>query len=93
MKDLDPQTALTEGGWDARYARVLDVVTLGDHAAALVDTNGDGADVNVDLYRRDSNGRWQGIASGNGSLSADGVMARSDEPHRVELIYVETDLT
>lgn len=67
MDDLDPSTALEQGGWDPRYAVVLDVATVGDHAAALVDTNGDGADVNVDVYRRAADGGWEEVASGNGS--------------------------
>jgi hypothetical protein len=73
-----------EGGWDPRYARVMDVATLGDHAAALIDSNGDGADINVDLYRRGSDGRWQPMASGNGSVAADGVLVTWDEQDRLE---------
>ena len=75
MTDFAPETASVLGGWDQRYVRVIDVKVDGDAAAALIDPNGDGADLNVDLYRLDSNGDWVGIASSNGSTSDGEVLA------------------
>ncbi len=52
MSDLDEGTVVEVGGWDDRFAVVRAVRTLGDRAAALVDANGDGADVNLEHFRR-----------------------------------------
>ncbi|GAA4091199.1 hypothetical protein ACFFOS_25555 [Nocardioides kongjuensis] len=89
MSEFDAEAAIVWGGWDARYARVLDVQVEGDVAAALIDSNGDGADVNVDLYFRDSDGRWIPGASGNGSISMPGVLATWTDDDR--LLLTRTD--
>jgi hypothetical protein len=75
VTDFDAEVAMTVGGWDQRYARVLDVQVQGDVAAALVDANGDGADLNVDVYVRPPNGEWAEVASGNGSIGIPGWLA------------------
>lgn len=69
MSDFDAEAAIRLGGWDSRWARVLDVQVNDNAAAALVDTNGDGEDINVDLYVRAPDGSWQEVASGNGSVA------------------------
>lgn len=56
MTDFDAETAMTVGGWDPRYVRVLDVQVDGDVAAALVNANGDGADISIDIYVRSPDG-------------------------------------
>ena len=43
----------------------LAVQTAGDIAAALIDTNGDGASIDLDLYIRRPDGSWQGTISGS----------------------------
>ncbi len=63
------------GGWDRRYARVLDVGVQGDVAAALVDVQGDGRELNVDVYTRQLDGGWECFASGNGSMGIPGGFA------------------
>ena len=50
VTEFDAETALAVGGWDARFARVIDVQVDGDAAAALVDANGDGQDLNIGVY-------------------------------------------
>lgn len=50
MNDLDAASAITLGGWGERYAVVLAVATRDGVAAVIVDTNGDGGDVDLDLY-------------------------------------------
>ncbi|HEY0642990.1 MAG TPA: hypothetical protein VGD39_06205 [Nocardioides sp.] len=65
MTDLDHAAALRLGGWDARYAVVLATAARDGVAAALVDTNGDGADVDLDQYEQNADGVWAEVASGN----------------------------
>jgi hypothetical protein len=60
--DLTPDEVLTLGGWNRRYARVLRVERAGDDAVALVDTNGDGSEIEADGLRR-QDGRWQSTTS------------------------------
>lgn len=71
--------AIASGGWDERYAVVLVVVTRGDIAAALVDPNGDGADIDLDEYHRGPDGQW---VAGNSSGGA-GDSGTSWSPHMV----------
>jgi hypothetical protein len=86
---FDAETAIALGGWDPRYARVLDVQVNGDAAAALVDTNGDGADVNVDIYLLGSDGKWMAVASGNGSIDVADVRATWTHDDRLSLTHTE----
>ncbi|WP_134740236.1 hypothetical protein [Nocardioides sp. 503] len=65
MSDLDERTVIVAGGWDARYAVVRAVGTLGDHGAAVIDANGDGADINLEHFRR-VDGEWRATSSGGG---------------------------
>ena len=66
MSDLDDATVIDVGGWDDRFAVVRAVHTLGDRAAAVVDANGDGADINCDHFRR-TDGVWQLCYSSGGA--------------------------
>lgn len=80
VKNLDSESTITAGGWDPRYAVALAVVSAGDIAAALVDTNGDGADIDIDQYSRDDSGAWVEVASSSAgdhgtSMSAQMVTA------------------
>lgn len=63
--DFDHEAALRLGGWDPRYAVVLATDARDGVAAALVDTNGDGADVDLDQYEQAADGRWVEVNSGN----------------------------
>ncbi len=71
MKNLDAQSAIEAGGWDSRFAVTLAVAAGDNIAAALIDTNGDAASIDLDEYERDSEGDWQALASG--SAGDDGV--------------------
>jgi hypothetical protein len=64
VKILDAESVIQAGGWDPRYARVLAIATVDDIAAALIDTNGDGADIDLDQYERVGDGDWQENISG-----------------------------
>jgi hypothetical protein len=63
--DFDHEVALRLGGWDPRYAVVLASAAHDGVAAALVDSNGDGADVDLDQYEQATDGRWVEVVSGN----------------------------
>ncbi len=67
VRDLNPTSASMAGGWDPRWAKVLAVETDDDAGAgaAIVDTNGDGADINIDRYTRAPGGDWEPGPSGN----------------------------
>ncbi len=65
MHELTPLSAIDAGGWDTRYAVTLAVAVEGQLAAALIDTNGDGADIDLDEYERAASGDWQGGGSGS----------------------------
>jgi len=65
MEELDAEAAISTGGWDARYAVPLAVASHGGIAAALIDTNGDVADIDLDEYERGADGHWRGLVSGN----------------------------
>jgi hypothetical protein len=64
---------LASGGWHPRYARVLVTVSDGDFGFALVDGNGDGAELEEELWQWEDapggDGYWQGgSTSGAGPL-------------------------
>jgi hypothetical protein len=65
MDELSAETTVSAGGWDARYAVALAVTSHGGMAAALIDTNGDGVDIDLDQYERGADGHWQETGSGN----------------------------
>jgi hypothetical protein len=48
---LIAQEVLARGGWHPRYARVLAVVSDGDYGFAVVDGNGDGAELDTEIWR------------------------------------------
>jgi hypothetical protein len=91
VTDFDAETAMTVGDWGSRYARVLDVQVEGDVAAALVDANGDGADLNVDIYVLQSDGDWGEVASGNGSIGIPGWLATHTSDDRLTLSRATED--
>lgn len=91
VTDFDSETAVRVGGWDHRYARVLDVQVQGNVAAALVDANGDGADLSVDVYVRQPDGDWGEVASGNGSIGIPGWLATHTADDRLTLSRVTDD--
>ncbi len=76
--DFNHEAALRLGGWDPRYAVVLASAARDGVAAALIDTNGDGADVDLDQYEQAADGRWVEVNSGNcddSGVLATGFMA------------------
>ncbi|HEX3387744.1 MAG TPA: hypothetical protein VHT94_01775 [Streptosporangiaceae bacterium] len=65
---LSLQEVLSLGGWHLAYARVLIAASDGDYGFALVDGNGDGAELEEELWVWEG-GRWQGgSTSGAGAL-------------------------
>ncbi len=69
---LSADVVTRAGGWDPRYARVLLIEQTGVHALVLVDGNGDGAELELEYWRRDSGGSWRGETS-SGHLSLDSL--------------------
>lgn len=58
MNELDATVVLRAGGWDPRYAVTLAVASRDGVGAALIDSNGDEVDVNLDMYEWDGDGIW-----------------------------------
>jgi hypothetical protein len=96
MSDLDERTVIEGGGWDGRFAVVRAVKTLGDRAAAVIDANGDGADINLEYFKR-VDGQWQLGSSGGGAGDwgrgwHDGMWAEHDrDEHGWSLILTLDD--
>jgi hypothetical protein len=71
---LTAQEVLARGGWHPRYARVLAVASDGDYGFAVVDGNGDGAELEAETWQWDS-GNWDApSSSGTGPLGALGSL-------------------
>jgi hypothetical protein len=68
---LSAEEVLARGGWHPRYARVLAVTSDGDYGFALIDGNGDGAELESEMWAWD-NGTWEGRGS-SGAGALDGV--------------------
>jgi hypothetical protein len=67
--ELSPEAVVREGGWHPAYARVLLIEQDDDLAVVLVDGNGDGAELELEYWQRDADGRWRGgSTSGHGPL-------------------------
>jgi hypothetical protein len=67
--ELSAAEIIRIGGWHPRYARVLLIEHDHDFAVVLVDGNGDGAELELEYWQRDADGRWHaGSSSGHGSL-------------------------
>jgi hypothetical protein len=63
---------LDGGGWDARYARVLRRAVHRRSALVVVDSNGDGAELEAEAWQYES-GRWEpGHSTGIGALCTTG---------------------
>jgi hypothetical protein len=65
VMEINADWAVQAGGWDPRHAVALAVASSGDIAAALIDTNGDRADIDLDQYERDADGHWNEVISGS----------------------------
>jgi hypothetical protein len=68
---LDADTVITRGGWHPSYARVLLILQVDDEALVLVDSNGDGAEVESEQWHFTDDGWVDGISSGIGPFEGD----------------------
>jgi len=65
---------LAGGGWNPRYARVLLTASDGDHGVALVDGNGDGRELEIEVWTWSERHGWEaGPSMGAGALSRVGT--------------------
>jgi hypothetical protein len=82
---LTEAEVLAQGGWHPRYARVLALASDGDYGFALVDGNGDGAELEAELWCWDDGG-WAGAgSSGAGPLRTLESVRAAD--HRDDAYY------
>lgn len=70
VRELSADAVIRIGGWHPRYARVL-LIEHDDHGGVvLVDGNGDGAELELEYWRRSGDGLWGCLASsGHGPLA------------------------
>jgi hypothetical protein len=65
---LTEEQVIADGGWHPRYARTVAIATDGDYGLALVDGNGDGAELEDEIWMH-RDGAWIGqSSSGAGPL-------------------------
>ena len=70
VRELTADAVIRIGGWHPRYARVLLIEHDEQDAVILVDGNGDGAELEVEYWRRSDDGLWGLLASsGYGPLA------------------------
>ncbi len=66
---LSAEEILAHGGWHPRYARVLAAASDGHFGFAVIDGNGDGAELETEIWHSE-NGTWHSASSsGAGPLS------------------------
>lgn len=65
---LTGQDVICAGGWSPRYARVLAVSSDADHGLAVVDGNGDGAELEAESWVWDGHAWVSASSSGAGPL-------------------------
>jgi hypothetical protein len=76
---LRPADVIARGGWHPGYIRVLAAASDGDYGFALVDGNGDGAELEAETWIWDD-GQWQpGASSGAGGLDYVGPVQTGGE--------------
>jgi hypothetical protein len=66
--------AVELSGFDASCARVLFLNESAGLGIAVIDTNGDGREIEASLYEVGSNGQWRELVSGIGSGWTDDVV-------------------
>jgi hypothetical protein len=65
---LTAEEVISHGGWHPRYARALAIASDGDYGFALVDGNGDGSELEAEMWTWED-GTWTGAgSSGAGPL-------------------------
>ena len=69
IRVLSEDALIRLGGWHPRYARVLLIEHDADYAIALIDGNGDRAELELEHWCHYSDGFWRGgSTSGHGQL-------------------------
>jgi hypothetical protein len=69
IRELSADAVIRIGGWHPGYARVLLIEHDEHDAVVLVDGNGDGAELELEYWHRESDGLWRGgSTSGHGPL-------------------------
>ncbi|WP_157183167.1 hypothetical protein [Sciscionella marina] len=80
--ELTPEMVIDLGDWDVRYARVLAIATDHGTGLAVVDSNGDEANIDAEHYWHDRTGGWEARASaGPVSTGEIGVSACGEGGH------------
>jgi hypothetical protein len=60
VRVLSEDAIIRIGGWHPRYTRVLLIEHDEDDAIVLIDGNGDGAELELEYWHRETDGTWRG---------------------------------
>jgi hypothetical protein len=92
---LTADDVIARGGWHPRYARVLAVASDGDYGLAVVDGNGDGAELEEEKWLWDADDGWlPGVSSGSGPLEMLASVetgGQFDETHYASSVRISFD--
>jgi hypothetical protein len=84
---LTEADVIARGGWHPRYARVLALASEGDHGFAVVDGNGDGAELEAELWWWEDEAWTSGSSSGTGPLDGLASFQAGGEPGVICFAY------
>jgi hypothetical protein len=84
---LTEADVIARGGWHLRYARVLALASDGDNGFAVVDGNGDGAELEAELWWWDDGAWTSGSSSGTGPLDGLASFQAGGEPGEICFAY------
>jgi hypothetical protein len=84
---LTEADVIARGGWHPRYARVLAAASDGDYGFAVVDGNGDGAELEAELWMWDEGAWTSGTSSGTGPLDFLASFQAGGEPGEICFAY------
>jgi hypothetical protein len=86
-EELTEEIVIARGGWHPRYARTLAIAADGDYGLAIVDGNGDGAELETEAWLRDDDGWSPGSSSGAGPLDYVGSLQSGGEVGDARFAY------
>jgi hypothetical protein len=82
---LTAADVIARGGWHPQYTRVLALASDGDYGLAVVDGNGDGAELEEEKWLWDAADGWlPGVSSGSGPLE---MLASLETGGQIDDVY------
>lgn len=76
VRHLSEEVVVSRGGWNQNFARVLLIEEHDGQAIALVDGNGDGAELELEYWARKGAGAW--VCASSSGFSGLGALGRAE---------------